>query len=88
MTNPVLTLTIDDMDDESQANAFASLIEDYSPCATIENGMTQLTLEKQNELNELYDQLSAQAKIDLQSIPMGIGFSAADRYLYLVNSPL
>jgi hypothetical protein len=50
--------------------------------------MTQLTLEKQNELNDLYDQLSAQAKIDLQSIPMGIGFSAADRYLYLANSPL
>lgn len=88
MTNPVLTLTFEDMDDESQANAFASLIEDYSPCATIENGMTQLTLEKQNELNELYDQLTAQAKIDLHSIPMGIGFSAADRYLYLVNSAL
>jgi hypothetical protein len=50
--------------------------------------MTQLNLEKQNELNELYDQLSAQAKIDLQSIPMGIGFSAANRYQYLINAPL
>jgi hypothetical protein len=88
MTNPALMFTFEDMDDEAQANAFASLIEDYSPCATIENGMTQLTLEKQNELNDLYDQLSAQAKIDLQSIPMGIGFNAADRYLYLINSPL
>jgi hypothetical protein len=64
------------------------VIGDYSPCATIENGMTQLTLEKENELNDLYDLLSAQAKIDLQSIPMGIGFSAANRYQYLINASL
>ena len=88
MTNPVLTLNFEDMDDETQANEFASLIEDYSPCATIENGMTQLTLVKQSELTNLYNKLSAQAKIELQSIPMGTGFTAADRYHYLINASL
>ena len=88
MTNPVLTLNFEDMDDETQANEFASLIEDYSPCATIENGMTQLTLVKQSELTDLYNELSAQAKIELQSISMGTGFTAADRYQYLINATL
>jgi hypothetical protein len=47
--------------------------------------MTQLTLEKQNEFIDLYNELSAQAKIELQSITMGTGFTAADRYQYLIS---
>jgi hypothetical protein len=45
--------------------------------------MTQLTLVKQSELTNLYNELSAQAKIELQSITLGTGFTAADRYHYL-----
>ena len=50
--------------------------------------MIQLTLEKQNEFINLYNELSAQAKIELQSITMGTGFTATDRYQYLINASL
>jgi len=83
--NPKMTITASSLSDVDAANLFAAEIEDYSPCATVENGMTQLTIEKQNEFIDLYNELSAQAKIELQSITMGTGFTAADRYLYLVN---
>jgi hypothetical protein len=83
--NPKMTITSSTLSDVDAATLFAAEIEDYSPCATVENGMTQLTLEKQNEFIDLYNELSAQAKIELQYITMGTGFMAADRYQYLVN---
>ena len=86
MINPKMTITSSTLSDVEAATLFAAEIEDYSPCATVENGMIQLTLEKQNEFINLYNELSAQAKIELQSITMGTGFTAADRYHYLVNS--
>ena len=50
--------------------------------------MIQLTLVKQSELINLYNEFSAQAKIKLQSILMGTGFTAANRYQYLINASL
>jgi hypothetical protein len=88
LINPRITITTSKVSDNEAATLFAAEIEDYSPCATIENEMTQLTLEKQTELINLYNELSAQAKIELQSISMGTGFTAADRYQYLVNFDL
>ena len=86
--NPKMTITSSTLSDVEAATLFASEIEDYSPCATLENGMTQLTLEKQNQFIYLYNKLSAQAKIELQSISMGTGFTVADRYQYLANFTL
>jgi hypothetical protein len=86
--NPKMTITFSTISDVDAATLFATEIEDYSPCATVENGMTQLTLEKQNEFIDLYNELSAQGKIELQSITMGTGFTAANRYQYLVNFDL
>jgi hypothetical protein len=86
--NPKMTITSSTVSDLEAATLFAAEIEDYSPCATLENGMTQLTIEKQNEFMDLYNELSAQAKIELQSITMSTGFTAADRYHYLVNFDL
>lgn len=85
MSNPVLSLNFESMENAAQANEFASMIEDYSPCADIENGMTQLTSQKQNELVHLYSQLSNGAKLELNAIEMGIGFTAAQRYQYLIS---
>ena len=86
--NPKMTITSSTITDVDAATLFAAEIDDYSPCATVENGMTQLTLEKQNEFIDLYNELSAQAKIELQSITMGTGFTAADRYQYLINATI
>ncbi len=86
--NPKMTITASYLSDGDAATLFAAEIEDYSPCATLENGMTQLTIEKQNEFIDLYNELSAQAKIELQSITMGTGFTAANRYQYLANFTL
>ena len=47
--------------------------------------MTQLTLVKQSKLINLYIKLSTQAKTELQSIQMGTGFTAANRYQFLIN---
>jgi len=86
--NPKMTISSSTISDVDAATLFAAEIEDYSACATVENGMTQLTLEKQNQFINLYNELSAQAKIELQSITMGTGFTAADRYAYLANFTL
>jgi hypothetical protein len=47
--------------------------------------MIQLTSSKKDEFIDKYTRLSSHAKNLLNSIPMGDGFSAFDRYLYLVN---
>jgi hypothetical protein len=85
MYTPKMTLTVDSMTDNEQATQFASEIEDYSPCATPENEMIQLTLAKQNEFIDKYTRLSSNAKTLLASIPMGDGFTALERYNYLAN---
>jgi hypothetical protein len=84
-SNPSLSLSFDSLSDEEQATLFASEIEPYSPCADELNGMTQLTEEKQTELLNLYTQLSAGGKAYLHTIPMGDGFSAYERYVYLMQ---
>jgi hypothetical protein len=83
--NPEITITYTLLTDSEQANQFASEIEDYSPCATVANNMIQLTSTKKDEFIDKYTRLSSHAKNLLNSIPMGDGFSAFDRYLYLVN---
>jgi hypothetical protein len=86
--NPELTITYSLLTDSEQANQFASEIEDYSPCATEENNMLQLTNTKQAEFMDKYNRLSTNAKNLLSTITMGTGFTAADRYQYLVNFTL
>jgi hypothetical protein len=86
--NPELTITYSLLTDSEQANQFASEIEDYSPCATEENNMLQLTSTKQDEFIDKYNRLSLNAKNLLSTITMGTGFTAADRYYYLINAPL
>ena len=86
--NPELTITYSLLTDSEQANQFASEIEGYSPCATEENNMIQLTNTKQDEFMDKYNRLSTNAKNLLSTITMGTGFTAADRYQYLVNFTL
>jgi hypothetical protein len=86
MMNPQVTIVHSPINHEDQANAFAQEINDYSPCATEQNGMLQLTPEKKLEFNKKYNHLSTEAKSLLSTIPMGTGFTALDRYLYLINS--
>lgn len=78
-------MIFESLTDAEQATLFASEIEPYSPCADELNGMTHLTEEKQTELLNLYTQLSAGGKAYLHTIPMGDGFSAYDRYVYLMQ---
>jgi hypothetical protein len=86
--NPELAITYSLLSNSEQANQFASEIEDYSPCATLENGMIQLTNSKKLELIDKYNRLTGNAKNLLNSIVMGEGFSAAERYQYLVSIPI
>jgi hypothetical protein len=86
--NPELNLTYPNMTNQEQANQFASEIEDYSLCATVENGMIQLTTPKQHEFIDKYQRLTPEAKSFLNSIPMGVGFTAMDRYLLLINGTI
>ncbi len=83
--NPELTITYTLLTDSEQASQFASEIEDYSPCATVANNMIQLTSTKKDEFIDKYTRLSSNAKNLLNSIAMGDGFSAFDRYQYLMN---
>lgn len=85
IVNPELSMTFESLTDEEQATLFANEIEPLSPCADALNGMTQLTEEKQNELLNLYTQLSEGGKAYLHTIPMGEGFSAYDRYVLLMQ---
>ena len=85
LQNPELTITYALLTDSEQANQFASEIEDYSPCATVANNMIQLTSTKKDEFIDKYTRLTSNAKNLLNSIAMGDGFSAFDRYLYLIN---
>jgi hypothetical protein len=48
--------------------------------------MIQLTETKKNEFIDRYTRLSNEAKTLLTSISMGEGFTALDRYQYLINS--
>ena len=50
--------------------------------------MIQLTNTKQDEFMDKYNQLSTNAKNLLSTIAMGMGFTAADRYHYLINFSL
>jgi len=86
MSNPQISIEATIMTDLEQAQQFASEIEDYSPCATIENEMTHVTETKKNEFIDRYTRLSNEAKTLLTSISMGEGFTALDRYQYLINS--
>ena len=86
--NPELTITYSLLTDSEQANQFASEIQNYSPCATEENNMIQLTNTKQDEFMDKYNRLSTNAKNLLSTIAMGTGFTAADRYQYLINALL
>jgi hypothetical protein len=86
MYNPKMTLTVNGMTDNEQATQFASEIEDYSLCATVENNMIQLTSTKKNEFIDKYTRLSATAQSLLNSIAMGEGFTAFDRYQYLIQA--
>ena len=86
--NPELTITYSLLTDSEQATQFASEIENYSPCATEENNMIQLTNPKQAEFMDKYNRLNLNAKNLLSTITMGTGFTAANRYHYLVNSTL
>jgi hypothetical protein len=86
--NPDLAITYSLLTDSEQANQFAAEIQNYTPCATEENGMTQLTVEKQNEFMDKFNRLSANAKNLLNTINMGTEFTAANRYQYLINSSL
>jgi hypothetical protein len=86
MSNPQISIEATVMTDSEQAQQFASQIEDYSPCASIDNGMIQLTETKKNEFIDRYTRLSNEAKTLLTSISMGEGFTALDRYQYLINS--
>jgi len=86
--NPELAITYSLLSDSEQANQFASEIEDYLPCATLENGMIQLTNIKKLELIDKYNRLTGNAKNLLNSMVMGEGFSAADRYTFLINANL
>ena len=47
--------------------------------------MIQLTNTKQDEFINKYNRLSTNANNLLSTITMGTGFTAADRYQYLVN---
>jgi hypothetical protein len=47
--------------------------------------MIQLTSTKKDEFIDKYTRLSSNAKNLLSSIAMGDGFSAFDRYQYLMN---
>ena len=85
MSNPQISIEATVMTDSEQAQQFASQIEDYSPCASIDNGMIQLTETKKNEFIDRYTRLSSHAKTLLASITMGDGFTALDRYNYLIN---
>jgi hypothetical protein len=85
IVNPELSMTFESLTDAEQATLFANEIDPYSPCADELNGMTQLTEEKQTELLNLYTQLSESGKAYLHTIPMGDGFSAYDRYVYLMK---
>lgn len=86
--NPELIITYALLTDSEQANQFASEIENYSPCATVANNMIQLTNTKQAEFIDKYNRLSTNAKNLLSTITMGTGFTAADRYQYLINFSL
>jgi hypothetical protein len=86
--NPELAITYSPLTDSEQANQFASEIQKYSPCATEENNMIQLTNTKQDEFMDKYNRLSTNAKNLLSTITMGTGFTAADRYQYLINFTL
>ena len=86
--NPELIITYALLTDSEQANQFASEIENYSPCATVANNMIQLTNTKQAEFMDKYNRLTTNAKNLLSTITMGTGFTAADRYHYLVNFTL
>jgi hypothetical protein len=86
--NPELAITYSPLTDLEQANQFASELQNYSPCATEENNMTQLTNTKQAEFMDKFNRLSTNAKNLLSTITMGAGFNAADRYQYLVNFTL
>jgi RsiW-degrading membrane proteinase PrsW (M82 family) len=50
--------------------------------------MIQLTNTKQDEFMDKHNRLSTNAKNLLSTITMGAGFTAADRYQYLVNFTL
>jgi len=86
MYNPKISITSATMTDQEQADQFASEIEDYSPCATESNKMIQITTFKRDEFIDKYNRLSSNAKTLLNSIPMGVGFTAFDRYQYLINT--
>jgi hypothetical protein len=83
--NPEMAIEYRQLTDQEQAEQFASEIEPYSPCASTENEMVQLTIAKQTEFMDKYQLLSTNAKTALSTIAMGEGFTAMDRYQYLSN---
>jgi len=85
MSNPQVSITTSPMTATEQANQFASEIENYTLCATVGNGMIQLTSPKQQAFIDKYQRLTPEAKSLLNSIPMGAGFTAMDRYLFLIH---
>jgi hypothetical protein len=85
LANPQLTIEYEIMSDEAAANALKDEVILYTPCVTDEDNLVLLTEEKKQDLINKYDALSTNAKSIFNSLSIGDGFTAGQRYLFLIK---
>jgi hypothetical protein len=74
-----------ELTDENAAIALKNEVILYTPCATDEDGLTLLTLAKKNELITKYNELSSNAKTSFATLSIGGGYTAFNRYAFLIR---
>lgn len=82
--NPVISIAYSQLSDEDAANALKEEVILYTPCVSDENGLTFITAAKKTEFMEKYGALNANAKSIFSGLSIGGGFTALDRYLFLI----
>jgi hypothetical protein len=83
--NPVITIDYEPLSDEDAAHALKDEVVLYTPCDTDEDNLVLLTESKKQDLINKYDALSTNAKSIFNSLTIGNGFTAGQRYLLLVR---
>ena len=85
ISNPSVSITYQSYSDEDAANALKNEVILYTPCVTDEDDLILLSASKKTELTNKYNALSNVAKSIFSSLSLDDGFTALDRYLFLIT---
>jgi hypothetical protein len=85
LTNPTISLNYRTLTDSESVTVLTNEVLLYTPCVSDEDALTLITDNKKNDLITKYNQLSTTAKTLFQNESIGDGYTAYERYSFLIQ---